>query len=139
MGQTCSLYSQIEINASPEIVRSVLLDFERHKNWHATYVFKCLDPKIKPIDLKPGDKLDMEIRGYTLMGCPYPFRFQPTLRETPGGTTFIQSEEFTGLFAFLVGQIWAFGRQSLGHFRVLSQDLKTAAEQQANGFGAGIY
>ncbi|CAI6098788.1 unnamed protein product [Clonostachys chloroleuca] len=167
MGQTYSLFTKIEINAPPDIVRSVLLDFEHHKNWHATYVFKSLDPKIKPIDLRPGDKLDIEIRGYTFMGYPYPFRFQPTIRENipellewnggprmifngthsfifsysrenPSGTTFIQSEVFTGLLAFLVGQNWEFGRQSLGHFQVLSQDLKTAAEQQANGLGAMV-
>jgi hypothetical protein len=54
--------------------RKQLLDFHRHKQWHQIYTIKSLDPSIEPAHLKPGHKLDVDIKGY-----PFKFQFQPTI------------------------------------------------------------
>lgn len=74
MGQVQSLSTQTEVAASPETVRSVFLDFQRHKEWHHVYTIKCVDPTIQPANLKPGDKLDVDIKGF-----PFKFQFQPKI------------------------------------------------------------
>ncbi|KAI1385653.1 uncharacterized protein F4822DRAFT_413813 [Hypoxylon trugodes] len=150
------LSAQTEIAAPPEVVRSVFLDFQQHKEFHHIFTIKSLDPSIQPVNLKPGDKLDVDIKGY-----PFKFQFQPTIienspgtfqwlgsvplllggkhefyfsqsQETPGGTTLIQKEDFTGLLAFLTGPKWSFGKTSIHNFETLNKDLKTAAEAAAN-------
>ncbi|KAI0008852.1 hypothetical protein F4779DRAFT_585534 [Xylariaceae sp. FL0662B] len=156
MGQSRSLSIETEISAPPETVRSVFLDFRRHKEWHHIFTIKCLDPTIEPVNLKLGDKLDIDIKGYS-----FKFQFQPTIvensptsfqwlggvpvlfygkhqfyfshsQDTPGGTTLIQREDFSGPLAFLAGPTWSIGKTSRQNFETLSRDLKMAAEAAAN-------
>ncbi|VUC26700.1 unnamed protein product [Clonostachys rosea] len=155
MGQSHSLSVQIEIEAPPETVRSVVLDFQRYKEFHQVFTIQCLDPEMQPEDLQAGDKLDVDIKGYS-----FKFRFQPTLvenspstfqwygsapflfsgkhqfffspsQETPGGTTLIQREEFNGLLAHQIEPSWAFGKQTRDNFQTFNQDVKAEAERVA--------
>ena len=64
--------------------------------------------------------------GYYLFGGHHFFRFEPS-KTTPGGTTFTQGEDFTGLFSFAAGLpgMEAKARPGLEAF---NNDLKRRAE-----------
>ncbi|KAK8071199.1 hypothetical protein PG997_011402 [Apiospora hydei] len=156
MGQSQSVSTQTEVAAPPE----TFLNFQQHKEWHGIFEIKCLDPNIQRANLKPGDKLDVNIKGY-----PLKFQFQPTVlynspdtfqwlgsvpvlfwgkhqfyftpsQDTPGGTTLIQREDFGGLLAFVVGPTWSFGQKSFQNFKTLNRDLKIAAESATSQSGS---
>ncbi|KAF2738898.1 hypothetical protein EJ04DRAFT_427704 [Polyplosphaeria fusca] len=124
------LSKSIEIAASPAVVREKFLDFSQLSKYHHTTPFfksiTLVDPN-KPIQV--GDKVSPE---FDLMGgmkteatilenspnCfrwvgssvgfkgEHAFRFEES-KTTPGGTTFIQEEKFTGAFSFLMGSNFA--------------------------------
>ncbi|PVH99097.1 hypothetical protein DM02DRAFT_615289 [Periconia macrospinosa] len=119
----------IEIAAPPEAVREKFLDFpswpkfQRQGGW-----FISIAPSNSnnaPKDLEPNDTLDVTIQigslnptilentptvfqwgGTGLMGTfngAHAFRFKPSTT-TPGGTTFVHEEEFTGAMTWLIGE-----------------------------------
>ncbi|KAM0327502.1 hypothetical protein ACHAQA_005790 [Verticillium albo-atrum] len=117
MGVTISQNAKIEILASPAIVRSVFLDFQRYSTWQDVFQIEPITKDQRPLDLAKGDQLKVNMRGFTFRpyieansedgltwvgsipplfwGTHY-FIFAPS-EENPGGTTFIQREDFTGL------------------------------------------
>ncbi|KAF2242712.1 hypothetical protein BU26DRAFT_524277 [Trematosphaeria pertusa] len=62
MGQSQSISTRIEIAASPEAVRSVLLDFQRCAEWTQRYAFSTLNDK-QPTDLQSGDRIKVDMKG----------------------------------------------------------------------------
>ncbi|KAK5211511.1 hypothetical protein LTR41_002972 [Exophiala xenobiotica] len=55
------------------------------------------------------------------------FRFEES-KQTPGGTTFIQGEDFSGLLSFLNGPTWSSGKQTLNMFQAFNESLKKRVE-----------
>jgi hypothetical protein len=79
MGQNQSIFTQIEIAAPPETVRSVVcrylaqsiyktnkwefLDFNRYPEWHRAWSFSTGDLGKEATDLQPGDRFKMNRKG----------------------------------------------------------------------------
>lgn len=55
------------------------------------------------------------------------FRFEPS-KKTPGGTTFVQGEHFTGALSFLMGETWSYGKSTKAMFEKLNESLKKKME-----------
>jgi hypothetical protein len=53
-------------------------------------------------------------------------------KTTPGGTTFTQFEEFTGLASFLMAEGWSMRKNSAATWEKFDQDLKAEAEKRAS-------
>ncbi|OKL60851.1 hypothetical protein UA08_03205 [Talaromyces atroroseus] len=111
-----TISTQIEISASPATVRSAFLDFARVK--------KCTGWSIgvkgsnqQPAELTKGDRLRVDLGGLAfspnvlhnepelfiwdgnipgIISGKHHFYFSPS-ETNPGGTTFIQKEDFTGI------------------------------------------
>ncbi|KAF8864632.1 hypothetical protein BDZ45DRAFT_721605 [Acephala macrosclerotiorum] len=116
--------TQIEISASPEVVRAKFLDFSKIPTYSPNGFFKSIGPTIPGRPLEPGVRMYNELDGATikpilLENSPQTFRwrgsmlgllnaihifgFQPST-SSPGHTNFIHEEEFSGLLAFLMGE-----------------------------------
>ncbi|KAM0281221.1 hypothetical protein ACHAQH_003652 [Verticillium albo-atrum] len=117
MGVTISQNAKIEILASPAIVRSVFLDFQRYNQWQEIFQIEPITKDQNLIDFKKGDRLKVNMQGFTfrpyidansedvftwvgsippLFWGTHHFLFKPS-DENPGGTTFIQREDFEGI------------------------------------------
>jgi hypothetical protein len=59
------------------------------------------------------------------------FHFSPS-QKTPGGTTLVQQEDFTGPLAVLFRPGWSMGTQTQGNFEAFNRDLKAAVEKAAS-------
>ena len=68
---------------------------------------------------------------YGLFTGKHEFFFTPSTK-TPGGTTAVQTENFTGLLAFLMAPGWSFRRQTLDNWNAFFADLKKEAESPAS-------
>ena len=55
------------------------------------------------------------------------FRFEES-KQMPGGTTFINGEDFSGLLSFLYGPTWSSGKQTLNMFEAFNESLKKRVE-----------
>ncbi|KAJ1322928.1 SRPBCC family protein [Microdochium nivale] len=143
----------IEIAAPPARVREIFLDFKNMGQWHTSH-FKSLDI-VTPgrdggIDLRRGDEMRVNLGNYMNFGATivensperltwrggvsylligeHTFEFRPS-ESTPGGTTFVQHEEFTGLLTFgMQGNKEATASKSSGGFQRVNNDLKKRAE-----------
>ncbi|KAH6991288.1 hypothetical protein BKA56DRAFT_610833 [Ilyonectria sp. MPI-CAGE-AT-0026] len=114
-----SVSAQVEILASPAAVRSVFLDFARYNEWQKGWDIKPADTGKKSSEIKTGDSLRVAMHGMAfnpivlenstecfawegsipiILSGQHRFSFSPS-KENPGGTTFIQSEEFRGALA----------------------------------------
>ncbi|CAD6442561.1 12bea38f-6b97-4f48-abdd-6a0ca8cc8466 [Sclerotinia trifoliorum] len=138
--------TQVEINASPETVRKVLLDFPIVSKWH-----KGLIKSITPLDtsdpLAIGKKLHCEMEDFEFdsiitenspnkfawQGPPvmivsglHSFLIEPS-KSNPGGTTFTQTEVYSGGVSFLM-QPWLMGKPIKGWFEKYNTDLKKKCE-----------
>ncbi|KAF2786101.1 hypothetical protein K505DRAFT_260652 [Melanomma pulvis-pyrius CBS 109.77] len=146
MGQPPS--AEIEIEASPETVRSILLDFQRHNEWNQHWTLTALDSSKQPANLKPGDKIKIVTKGMVLhpvvvensassfgwrasfggiVSGTHMFHFTPSQRN-PGGTTLTQKEDFGGLLSFLVGALFSPAKLQID-FEANNKDLKAVAEK----------
>ncbi|KAH8660547.1 hypothetical protein BX600DRAFT_438760 [Xylariales sp. PMI_506] len=146
---TQSVSSSIEIAASPEVVRSVFLDFGRYSEWHKVFQIKPMEADKKPSALTPGDALEVNKNGFIfhpvlvandaesfqwdgsipgLFSGTHHFYFNPS-KVTPGGTTLVQGENFRGLLAFLMSPTWSFSKNTLAEFETLNVDLKAEVEK----------
>ena len=67
---------------------------------------------------------------YGVVAGLHTFEFEPS-RSIPGGTTFIQKEEYTGLLSFLMAPSLA-GKKIMGQFDKFNVDLKTRVESLGN-------
>ncbi|CAI6340086.1 unnamed protein product [Periconia digitata] len=149
----------IEIAATPEVVRQKFLDFpswpkfQRENGWFLSIA--PTDTAKAPQDLQEKDTLDVNIQlgkmqptllentpnvfrwiGNGLMGTfngAHAFRFHPS-STTPGATTLVHEEEFTGALTWMVGE--GVVAKSLGMrektrkgFEGFNEDLKKWCEQ----------
>ncbi|EPS35502.1 hypothetical protein H072_11072 [Dactylellina haptotyla CBS 200.50] len=119
------LTTSIEIAAAPNVVREKFLDFSQLPNYHKNGFFKSIGPAVKGEPYEPGLKMRNELKvmvieptllenspkcfswmGNGLLGTfngEHRFRFEPSTT-TPGGTTFIHEEIFTGALSLLMGE-----------------------------------
>ncbi|PSN59992.1 hypothetical protein BS50DRAFT_579511 [Corynespora cassiicola Philippines] len=144
----------VEIAASPEKVREKFLDFSQIPNYHKDGFFKAISPAVPDKPLEPGDVMHNTVDGMTfkpvvlenspaalrwvgsipgLFSGEHIFRFDPSTK-TPGGTTFVQEEKFTGALQFLMGD--NFFERSVGlkektqkGFEQFNRDLKRWCEE----------
>ncbi|KAF1933204.1 uncharacterized protein M421DRAFT_643 [Didymella exigua CBS 183.55] len=115
------LRASIEINASPEAVRAKFLDFSALPSY--SRFFEKVDSPRPGIELQKGDKVSIKITnsptfaGSIVTNTPelfawtgsvpliftgtHTFHWTPS-QTTPGGTTFMQEEKFTGLLGGLL-------------------------------------
>ncbi|KAL0941720.1 activator of hsp90 atpase 1 family protein [Colletotrichum truncatum] len=151
MGVTHSVATEVEIEASPAIVRSVFLDWNRYKEWTQVWT---ISPKVegtKPSELKVGDNITANLKGVAfnpvilenstelfkwngvvplLFSGAHSFYFRPS-NKTPGGTTMTQLEDFSGFLAFLMKPFWGFEKQTLTNWKQFDQDIKKESERLA--------
>lgn len=59
-------------------------------------------------------------------------------KTTPNGTTFVQSEEFSGLMAWFMKPGMMGGKQTFTALGEVNRDLKARAESMANKKGAEV-
>ncbi|ATZ56928.1 hypothetical protein BCIN_14g01350 [Botrytis cinerea B05.10] len=138
--------TQIEIDASPETVRKVLLDFPNIDEWHTGFV-KSITPLDTDDPLAIGKKLhcvmqDFEFDSIITENSPNKFAWQgpPVMtvsglhsfliepsNSNPGGTTFTQVEEYSGGISFLM-RPWLLGKPIKGQFEKYNTDLKKRCE-----------
>ncbi|RMJ10072.1 hypothetical protein CDV36_010283 [Fusarium kuroshium] len=149
MGQTQTMIAEIEIQASPETVRSVFLDFSRYKEWNGWKVESSNTLK-RPDELQPKEKLKVDLGTmkfspallqnspdafewhgnlWPIFSGKHEFTWQPSSK-TPGGTTFRQKEDFTGLLAFLMAPGRSFSKKSLDNWESFNADLKKEVEKR---------
>ncbi|KAJ5889653.1 hypothetical protein N7504_010463 [Penicillium tannophilum] len=145
--------TQIEIAAPPSHVRDVLLDFATYPDWQESGLVRLLESEDSTqtlATLQPGDKIKCDIDGmkftaeikensehlFQWQGPPvmgliaglHSFRFEAT---ESGGTNFTQSEDFSGLIAFLMSPS-LLGRKMLGQYSQFNEELKARAERGAS-------
>jgi len=146
------LHSEIEIDATPETVWEVLLDFASYPQWN-TYI-----PSIEG-EANEGSQLRVRIEPPVGKGAT----FKPTVTEVKtgrrfewlgrlgfkgvfdgrhrfeieavsGGTRLVQSEEFTGVLVPLLAK--SLDRGTVAGFEAMNQALKERAESR-NGHPGG--
>ncbi|OAA75867.1 activator of Hsp90 ATPase 1 family protein [Akanthomyces lecanii RCEF 1005] len=136
------------IAASPEIVRSVMLDFPRLPEWTQGFI-RSIKPA-KDGSVSKGDKLNVTLEGASfsptilensaqefkwrgsipgLFYGDHVFRFEPGPR--PDTTLFTQSEEFSGILAFIIKFIPLGSKQRDG-FEDFNEDLRRRVEGEAS-------
>ncbi|KAF9777770.1 hypothetical protein IL306_004315 [Fusarium sp. DS 682] len=150
MGQEQSLVTETEIEAPVEIVQSLFKDFPRFPEWSSWSVEPAVSSK-KMDDLTPKDKLKVDVKeakftATLLKNDPDAFEwggnFRPLLighheftwrpsTKTPGGTTFTQSERWTGWLVFLWRPGWIMWRNSKKCCDEFNAELKKEAEKRA--------
>ncbi|KAM5354673.1 hypothetical protein ACJ41O_001320 [Fusarium nematophilum] len=123
MGRTVTSTARIEINAPPATVRSIFLDFSQYNKWQQGWDVRLVDANKTSPELQVGDVLRVSMVGmvfhpsvlqntpdcfawegsvpFIVSGKHY-FLFSPS-EKNPGGTTFLQKEDFTGTVATLFG------------------------------------
>ncbi|KAI9719966.1 MAG: hypothetical protein M1828_006004 [Chrysothrix sp. TS-e1954] len=149
--------TQIDIAASPAEVRKTqsdifayaqFFDFEKYEAWAKKHLIGVAVTSGDKTDLKPGDKLKVSLTGISFPATvvvntpeefqwcgsiPYiftgyhSFRFLPS-EETPGHTTLVQQEEFSGMLSFLVGPTWSGGKETTANFEGFNGELKARVE-----------
>ncbi|KAF2730960.1 hypothetical protein EJ04DRAFT_555030 [Polyplosphaeria fusca] len=142
---------ETEIEAPPETVRAVMLDFARYKEWHTSVIEKleCIPASKDGISLVEGDRIDTrfpntpmvatvlrnspaEFRWYgSVMGGAFAgehyFSFNPSVTR-PGCTTFVHGEDNTGWLRFLFNPGWPLHKVQSDMFEAYSNDLKARVE-----------
>ncbi|ETS73173.1 hypothetical protein PFICI_15118 [Pestalotiopsis fici W106-1] len=145
-----TISAEVEIQASPETVRSVFMNFSHYKEW-SKWTFTPQVPEVKPDDLKSGDKLQVDLsfmkfqpvvldnsaerfqwdgKLEPIFSGKHEFTFAPSTK-TPGGTTFTQTEEFRGLLSFLMRPGWSFANSTLENWQAFNKDLKEEVEKSS--------
>jgi len=119
-----SIATEIEIAASPEMVRAKFLDFPSIATYSPDGFIKSIAPIVPGKTIEPGDILDVQLKGTAFkpvsventpqtfswkgsllglfVGTHY-FRFQPS-QKTPGHTTLLHGEQFGGPLGFMIGE-----------------------------------
>jgi hypothetical protein len=126
------------------------LDFPSYSTWTHGFI-----KSITPADptVAPGTKLRNVLQGMTisptimanspqefrwrgvLWGIPglftgeHQFRFEPS-KITPGGTTFVQAEKFSGILTFMIAEGTGFWKSTKEGFEGFNEDLKKRCESE---------
>ncbi len=143
-----TLYTDIEIAASPAQVWAVLLDFATYKNWNPFIVSvegsakegaqlaTCIRPPGgREMRFKPSVTVVEEGRAFEWLGSfgfrgIFDGRHRFELSETEnGGTKFVQKEEFTGLLVWLIKN--ELNTKTKQGFQEMNEALKKRAEEAA--------
>lgn len=139
--------TEIVINATPEKVWKILVDIERYPNWNpfitsikgemekgSKIVVSIKPPNgngmtFKPTILTKIDHKELSWLGKVIFKGLFDGKHKFELIDNGNGTTtFIQSEEFTGVF------VWLFNPQkTMSGFNQMNQKLKELAEDQSTG------
>ncbi|KAF9876379.1 activator of hsp90 atpase 1 family protein [Colletotrichum karsti] len=151
MGSGQSIATEIEIAAPPATVRSVFLDWQRYSEWTKVWTIKPNEDAKKPSDLTKGDYVAANLKGFAfkpamventeelfkwdgsiplLFSGQHSFYFKPS-DKTPGGTTWVQVEDFSGLLAFLMKPVFGFTKTTLKNWREFDEDIKKESERIA--------
>ncbi|KAI1844648.1 hypothetical protein JX266_009104 [Neoarthrinium moseri] len=151
MGQSPSITAEIEIQASPDAVRSVFMDFGRYKEWSQWY-FEPVEATKSPTELQEGDRMKIDLGAmkfeasivkspadsfswdgnfYGLLAGKHEFMFNPSTKHA-GGTTFLQKEEFRGVFAFLMAPQLGLSGSTLSNWNQFNADLKKKVESSSS-------
>ncbi|KAK2730034.1 activator of hsp90 atpase 1 family protein [Colletotrichum kahawae] len=125
------------------------LDWHRFDEWTKVWKMSTKGESKKPSELKEGDVVSTNLKGmaFTLVilenskelfrwnvSLPYIFSgahsfYFRASEKTPGGTTMIQTEEFSGLLAFLMKPFWGFKKKTLANWREFDADFKKESER----------
>ncbi|CAM1507765.1 Fc.00g046130.m01.CDS01 [Cosmosporella sp. VM-42] len=151
MGTTISVSAQIEILAPPYLVRSIFMDFPRYKQWQQGWEIEPVDSGKKSSELYVGDRLKVNMHGmtfhpvvegnapdcftwqgslYGLFAGKHRFIFSPS-EENPGGTTFIQREDFSGPVMIFFWP-WRNKKWSMDNWDAFNAALKKQVEKSAS-------
>ncbi|KAH8890623.1 hypothetical protein GQ53DRAFT_650031 [Thozetella sp. PMI_491] len=151
MAKPITMSCQIEIQATPERVRSIFLDFARYSEWQDGWAITPETEGRESTELQKGDTLKIAMHGMSfhstvaenrpevfvwegklpgLLAGKHFFHFTPS-EEHPGGTTFIQTEEFRGFIPWLMKPIWNEKKATSDNWDAFNAALKKAAEDPA--------
>ncbi|KAK4912634.1 hypothetical protein LTR66_017269 [Elasticomyces elasticus] len=149
MGQSQSISTQIDIAAPPFRVRSTFMNFENIPTYHKDWKIVPLKPNQSSQSLQPGDSVKVTMGGMSFLpvineisndkfvwtgSLPFIFTGQHKFyfansQATPGGTTFVQQETFSGLLAFLMGEGWSMRTSTIKGWRAFDESLKRECEK----------
>jgi len=90
---------------------------------------------LRPTDLQESSPNVFSWTGppfYHLFRGIHTFRFSPS-ENTPGATTFVQEESFTGFFSWVMAEEGPVGGRVKGMFEGFNRDLKEAVEKEGKG------
>ncbi|KAH7122166.1 hypothetical protein B0J13DRAFT_567060 [Dactylonectria estremocensis] len=143
-----SVLAQIEISAPPATVRSTFFNFAAYQEWHKSWKIEHVQVKDAASGLQTGDLLKVNMQGmvfhpiveentaecfiwggslYGLLVARHEFHFSPS-KENPGGTTFIQSEEFQGPLTIFFWP-WRNKEFKSANWEAFNANLKKEAER----------
>ncbi|PVI06025.1 hypothetical protein DM02DRAFT_668007 [Periconia macrospinosa] len=161
MGQVRTVTTSIEIAAKPSTVRSVFLNWSSYPSWTQRWTLTPLTPPDRaPPSLQTNDKIKVDLKGtvfrptiventpttfswqgslYGLFDGKHSFIFEES-KVTPGGTTFVNKEEFTGLLTWFVREGSGGAEKAKVGFEAFNEDVKREAErvERGEGEGAGV-
>ncbi|KAH7401136.1 hypothetical protein DE146DRAFT_655063 [Phaeosphaeria sp. MPI-PUGE-AT-0046c] len=143
--------ASIEIACPPQVVREKFLDFASLPKYHSSFFTSItplgpLEPKQKirivfvGMGKMEGTIISNKPEAFTWLGSlPYifsgahTFHFTPSTK-TPGGTTFVQEETFTGALSWLMGgsfvakQLGDMGKKTEKNWEGYNKDFKKWCE-----------
>ncbi|KAG7562738.1 hypothetical protein FFLO_01799 [Filobasidium floriforme] len=138
----------IEIAAAPAKVREIFLDFDSYPEWSKSFFQSIIVTPRKTGEINQGDQLKVVLPGATFKpvvltntpsvfcwrgSIPYifsgdhSFQFNPS-QSTPGHTTFVHGEDFSGMLSFLVGPTWSMGKSTRDNYEKYNVELKARVE-----------
>ena len=125
------------------------MDFTKYPEWTQGFI-KSIEPHSQKSTIEKGDKLKVVLEGGTfnpvvtensparfawlgslplgVFSGEHEFQFKPSTT-TPGGTTLIHAEDFSGALSFLMKM--SFGTKTGTGFEGFNNDLKRKAEGSA--------
>ncbi|OAK99432.1 hypothetical protein IQ06DRAFT_349024 [Phaeosphaeriaceae sp. SRC1lsM3a] len=152
MGQ---IQVEIEINATPEEVRNIVLDFARYPEWHTSFIqsIATSPPNQNIRKLYQGQTLNVKVGGVKLVpvvksntptelswyGAAYGGAFSGThyfkfldSHITPNGTMFVHGEDYDGWMSWLFGDgMFGLGRShALKMYKGFAEDVKKRMEER---------
>ncbi|KXJ86520.1 hypothetical protein Micbo1qcDRAFT_168325 [Microdochium bolleyi] len=161
MGPTLSVSTKIEIKASPAIVRATFMSWSKYPQWqpNPNWNLRASEAGKQPLELKQGDPLHVSMDGkahqpVVVENSPAAFKWKGSLfgvgsgvhqfhfnasEEHPGGTTFVQGEDFEGIAITLSSPWWknrSFDSE-MGPWNKFNECLKVEAEKAAAAADGG--
>ena len=143
-----SIHTEIEINASPEKVWSILMDFEKYHEWNpfvtsiegksekgAKLKVVLHQPESKPMSISPKcisleENRELKWQGHLLIPGIFDGEHTFKMKEIENGRTkFVQCENFKGI---LIPMYWKMiNTKTIKGFELMNRALKERAESLA--------
>ncbi len=142
-----SLHTEIEIDAPPEQVWQVLVDFDAYPEWNpfivrvggkaevGTKLENRLQPPggkamtFKPMVTEVGEERALEWLGRLVLPGVFDGRHRFELHGSNGGTLFVQSEDFRGVLVPLLKR--SLDQRTKSGFEAMNEALKQRAEARS--------